>query len=181
MDSSGRCLAWFAAQVRPRCERRVTAALMNRGYETFLPLYRSQRRWSDRVKELHLPLFSGYLFSRFEAVNPLPVLTTSRVLSIAGLGKTPVPVGDEEIAAVRASAESGYAACPRPYLHSGHPVEIERGPLAGLRGILVSARKRHRPVVSRAGSGRRLRRGGRPGRRPLSEWPPGQPELFLVC
>ncbi len=148
MDCTGSALAWFAIQVRPRYEKIVAAVLTNKGYETFLPMYRSRRRWSDRVKEIQAPLFPGYLFSRFDVAKRLPILTTPGILMVVGNGKTPVPVSEEEIAAVRAIVDSEYAARPWPFLPSGHPVEIERGSLAGLRGILVSARKQHRLVVS---------------------------------
>lgn len=94
MGSSGRCLAWFAVHVRLRYERRVAAALRNKGCETFLPLCRSQRRWCERAKELCLQLFPGYL-RRFEAVNRVPNLTAP------GL----------EIAVVRAIPESGWPVC----------------------------------------------------------------------
>jgi len=42
----------------------AAATLRGKGYEEFLPLYRSRRRWSDRIKELDVPLFPGYLFCR---------------------------------------------------------------------------------------------------------------------
>lgn len=53
---------WYALQVRPRFEKQVAATLLSKGYEGFLPLYRCKRRWSDCIKEIEPPLFSGYLF-----------------------------------------------------------------------------------------------------------------------
>ena len=49
--------AWYAVRVRSRFEQVVSTALREKGYEEFVPLVRSRRRWSDRVKELRLPLF----------------------------------------------------------------------------------------------------------------------------
>lgn len=34
-------------------------------YELFLTVYKSRRRWSDRIREFELPLFPGYRFCRF--------------------------------------------------------------------------------------------------------------------
>ena len=57
---------WYALRVRPRFEKMVASALLSKGYEGFLPLYRHRSRWSDRIKEVLLPLFPGYMFCRFD-------------------------------------------------------------------------------------------------------------------
>ena len=62
---------WYAIRVRSKFENIACATLSDKGYETFLPLYRSRRRWSDRVKELDLPLFPSYLFCRFNVQDRL--------------------------------------------------------------------------------------------------------------
>lgn len=140
---------WYAIRIQSKFERLAAVTLRGKGYEEFLPLYRSRRRWSDRVKQLDLPLFPGYLFCRF-AVNDrlLPILTTPGVISIIGAGKTPVAVSDEEIAAVRAILRSGLPAQPWPCLTVGSRIFIERGPLAGLEGIALNVDKAFRLVVS---------------------------------
>jgi len=68
MKAEVSCCPWFAVQTRSRYENLVATLLRGKGYELFLPIYKSRRRWSDRIKELELPLFPGYLFCRF---NPL--------------------------------------------------------------------------------------------------------------
>ena len=52
-------LAWYALRIRSNQEKVVAAILENKGYEGFLPLYRSTRRWSDRVKQLDVPFVSA--------------------------------------------------------------------------------------------------------------------------
>ena len=59
-------LSWYAIQIQSRLGSVASGILRGNGYEEFVPLYRSQRRWSDRIKELELPLFPGYLFCRFD-------------------------------------------------------------------------------------------------------------------
>src|ERR1700684_772011 len=91
-------LLWYAIRVRSKFERVASLTLSGKGYEEFLPLYRSGRAWSDRAKQLDLPLFPGYLFCRFDVQDRLlPILTTPGVISILGFGRTPVPIADEEI------------------------------------------------------------------------------------
>jgi transcription antitermination factor NusG len=100
------------------------------------------------VKQLDLPLFPGYLFSRFDVGNRLPILTTPGVISIVGAGKTPLPVDDEEIDAIRAILRSGLTAQPWPFLCVGSRVYLEGGPLAGVEGIITNTDKVYRLVVS---------------------------------
>ena len=141
-------LSWYAIQIQSRLGSIASATLRGKGYEEFLPLYRSPRRWSDRMKELECPLFPGYLFCRFNVGDRLPILTAPGVIGIVCAGKTPVPVDDEEIEAVRAVLRSGLAAQPWPFLGVGSRVYIERGPLAGLEGIVTDADKVYRLIVS---------------------------------
>lgn len=141
--------SWYALQVQSRLAATASAALHGKGYEEFLPLYRSRRQWSDRMKQVDLPLFPGYLFCRFDPRERLvPVLTTPGVIGIVSAGKSPVPVAEEEIEAVRRVVHSGLAAIPCPYLSLGARIYIEAGPLAGLEGIVTDAEKTLRLVVS---------------------------------
>jgi len=139
---------WYAVHVRSRFESQMSTVLRSKGYEEFLPTYRCRHRWSDRIKELDLPLFPGYLFSRFDARERLPILKSPGVIAIVGLGKMPIPISDEEIEAIQAIVRSGLRAEPWPHLTIGSRVFIEAGPLAGLEGIVVKVGKRFRFVVS---------------------------------
>lgn len=140
---------WYALQVRQRHEKTTAAILRIKGYDPFLPLYRARHRWADRIAELELPLFPGYVFCRFDLRDRrIPILTTPGVIQVIGAGGIPSPVNDDEIAAVRLIVRSGLPAEPWPYLPSGAPVRIAAGALAGLEGIFLEAKKRHRLVVS---------------------------------
>jgi transcription antitermination factor NusG len=70
------------------------------------------------------------------------------VTGIVGAGKTPLPVDDEEIEAVRVVLHSGMKAQPWPFLGVGSRVYLETGPLAGVEGIIVNTDKVYRLVVS---------------------------------
>jgi transcription antitermination factor NusG len=140
---------WYALQVQSRLAAIASATLRGKGYEEFLPLYKERRRWSDRVKQLDMPLFPGYLFCRFDPRDRLvPILTTPGVIGIVGAGKTPIPIPDDEIEAVRKILRSGLAAQPWPFLDLGSRVYIQHGPLTGLEGIVTNIDKIYRLVVS---------------------------------
>jgi transcription antitermination factor NusG len=140
--------SWFALRVKSRYERLVATVLHNKGYEEFLPLYESRRRWSDRFKPVELPLFPGYVFCRLDPLYRLPVLTTPGVLHFVGVGRIPVPIEESEIGAIQSAVRSGLRVEPWPYLKVGQAVRLEDGPLAGLEGLLIEVRKQCRIVVS---------------------------------
>ena len=75
---------WFALTVKHQHERRVEGVLRAAGVDTFLPLYRARRQWSDRVKDLDAPLFPGYVFSRFTLRDRARVVGTPGVVRIVG-------------------------------------------------------------------------------------------------
>jgi transcription antitermination factor NusG len=139
---------WFALQTKYRHEQVVATQLLGKGYEPFLPACKSRRRWSDRVKEIEQPLFAGYLFCRFDPHNRLPILTTAGIVQIVGTGKIPVPVDETEIAQIQTAVRSGVPTQAWPFQRIGQRVTVERGPLRGLEGSLLSMKGRHRLIVS---------------------------------
>jgi len=139
---------WFAIHVKSRSEKLCAAIMENKGVEGFLPLYERRHRWSDRVKLVELPLFPGYVFCRLDPRRRLPVLTIPGVLQFVGIGKTPAPIDDGEIANIQTTLRSGLLTEPWRFLEAGQRVRINDGPLAGLEGLLVGTSKRQRLVVS---------------------------------
>ena len=141
-------LPWYALQVRPRYEKVVASTLLSKGYEGFLPLYSQRRRWSDRMKEIHLPLFPGYLFCRFDMNHRLPILVTPGFIRIVGIGKTPYPVDEHEIQALQSIVLSNLQTEPWSYISTGQRVRIELGALAGVEGIFIGFKGSSKIVVS---------------------------------
>jgi transcription antitermination factor NusG len=140
--------SWFALQVKTTHEKRVASMFDHRGYEWFLPLYKSRRRWSDRTKLMELPLFQGYLFCRFAPRDRVPVLKTPSVLRIVGIGLTPTPIDEHEIAALQRVMNSRQGVLPHPFMQVGQRVRIESGSLAGLEGFIADIWQRDRLILS---------------------------------
>lgn len=148
MHSAEEGTLWFALHVRTRFERAVARNLRGKGYEEFLPLFRRTSQWSDRKKEIELPLFPGYVFCRFNPHHRLPILMIPGVNSVVGIGKTLMPVEERELDAIRAVLQSNAYCEPWPYLQVGQLVRVERGPLAGSEGIVTVMKNTCRLVIS---------------------------------
>jgi transcription antitermination factor NusG len=139
---------WFAILTRTGREKSAASLLENSGYECYLPVSKLVRRWSDRTKKIEVPLFPGYLFCRMNPYDRLPVLITPGVIHIVGVGKTPIAVEEDEIAAIQRVGKSSLATMPWPYLRVGHTARIEEGPLKGLMGIVVKVKSGMKLVLS---------------------------------
>ena len=139
---------WYALWVRSRHEKSVAGILTSKGYETFLPMHKSRRRWSDRIQEVELPLIPGYVFCRFDPLNRMPVITTPGLVQIVSVGNTPEPVDNDEINALITAVEAGVHLQLWPFLKTGQRVSIEEGPLRSLEGILISTKGTDQLILS---------------------------------
>ena len=97
---------WFGVRVRSQCEQMASTAIRGRDIEEFLPLVRVRRQWSDRVKELDVPLFPGYVFCRFSPSQRGPLMSCPGVVGVVSFNGFSAPIPDEEIQSVRALVES---------------------------------------------------------------------------
>jgi transcription termination/antitermination protein NusG len=129
---------WYAIRVRPRFEKKAESQLHKKGIETFLPLLRQVRWWSDRRKMVEVPLFSGYEFVHVH-LSPnerLRVLQTAGVMNFVGFTAGATPVKDEQLESLRRLLATTNNCCMHPFLRSGQKVRIRGGSLNGVEGIL---------------------------------------------
>ena len=138
---------WYAILVRTGSEPIAAQLLTYRGYDVFLPQYRTRVRLSDRVKVRDSALFPGYLFCRVCTDVLGPILSTPSVISIVGFGRVPTPVDDWEIESLR-TALSRQECLPWPFVREGQAVEIRSGALAGGRGLILRIKGHYKLVLS---------------------------------
>lgn len=140
---------WFALQVRTGHEFTVGVVLRTKGYDDFVPSYRSRRRWSDRWKELELPLFRGYVFCRFNGEERWPILTTPGVIRAVTLGsKELARISDEEIESIRNITKHEISVMPWLKPAIGSAVRVKDGPLMGVSGILACCKNSRYFVIT---------------------------------
>ena len=139
---------WWALYTRYQCEKTVAQALSTKGFEVFLPLYQSVRRWTDRQKTLSLPVFPGYVFVRGGLNRRLEIVTTPGVQTILFYGEQVAIIPGHEIQAVRRMVEGPFRVEPHPYLKCGERVRVTRGSLEGIEGVLVRKKNLYRLVLS---------------------------------
>jgi transcription antitermination factor NusG len=139
---------WFAIHTKHQHEKLAAGSLAYKGFEVFLPLFTAVRRWSDRTKELTLPLFPCYLFLRGDLEPRLSILTTPGVQGLVGFAGVAAVIPDVEIEALRRALTRGTRVEPHPFLKCGDWVRVKSGPLEGLEGVLVRHKSQFRLVLS---------------------------------
>jgi len=131
-------LPWRVVQTRSRSEKKVAGWFDRLGIEYYLPLQKRKKQWSDRVKTVEEPLFSGYIFARFGESDRYSLLCTAGVVRIVSFGGTYAEMPEEQIKALRQMdyldsdvivVEAG--------LITGQDVMISSGPFKGLEGKLL--------------------------------------------
>jgi len=140
--------AWCAIYTRHQHEKTVSEMLEAKGFEVFLPLYDSTRKWKDRRKVLAVPLFPSYVFVRGAVERRLPVLTTPGVHMIISRGERVATVPEDEIDAIRRTVEGNFRVEPHPFLRCGERVRVVRGSLEGVEGVLTRKKNLFRLVLS---------------------------------
>jgi transcription antitermination factor NusG len=128
---------WYALTVKHQHETAARSALEFKGFEALAPTYRARRRWSDRIKEMDLPLFAGYVFCRFAFTDRIKVVDVPGVAKVVEFGGQPAEISECEIAAIRAVVDSKLPLRPWTHLKTGDRVRVERGPLRGVEGTLL--------------------------------------------
>ena len=139
---------WYALYTRPRAEKLVYQRLVEAAIETFLPLQKTYRMWSDRKKLVERPLLTSYIFVRTSKKNFPKVYRTNGVVKFVSFEGQPVSIPQNQIDNLRllinSDAEIEVSA---EIFEKGDNVEVINGSLIGLTGELIRIGSKNRVVV----------------------------------
>ena len=140
---------WFAVYTRSRMEKKVSAEMDKMEINCFLPMHKVLRQWSDRKKWVEVPLFNSYVFVNITDKEYNAVLQVMGVVRFITFESKAVAIPLQQIEAIKTYIDQGspdYIA-PEIPLEAGANVEIIRGAMAGLSGVLLNIRGKHRVKV----------------------------------
>ncbi|PJZ66927.1 UpxY family transcription antiterminator [Leptospira wolffii] len=93
---------WYAVYTFSRSEKKLAEQLSKRGMNHYLPLIPIKRQWSDRIKTIHAPVFSSYVFVqidiRSEKIRVLETPGAHHFLSVSG---APHAIPEEDMDFIR--------------------------------------------------------------------------------
>lgn len=94
-------LRWLAIYTRPRWEKKVNGLLIQKGIESYCPLNKVRRKWSDRIKTIEEPLFKSYVFVKISDEDRSNVRMTSGVVNFVYWDGKPAIIKEKEIQTIR--------------------------------------------------------------------------------
>ncbi len=92
---------WYAVYTRSRWEKKVNQLLREKGTESYCPLNKVRRRWSDRVKIVEEPLFKSYVFVKISDEDRTNVRMTPGVINFVYWNGKPAVIREKEIGSIR--------------------------------------------------------------------------------
>ena len=140
---------WYAIYTRSRAEKKVYTELILRNISAFLPMRTTIRQWSDRKKKVQVPLFNSYVFVNIIEKEYIQVLQVDNVVKFVTFEGKAVPIPPQQIEAIKAYIGEGAPEYDESQagLEAGVNIEITRGPMMGLTGVLINLHGKHRVKV----------------------------------
>lgn len=138
---------WYAVYTLPRHEKSIADHLIRQGLEAYLPLYASTRKWNNRIVQLDLPLFPGYVLVKIVITERARVLSHPGVIRLVGFNGKATALPDGEVERLKCLL-SVWKAEPYPFFTAGKTIRVKSGPFANFEGQIIRRKGKMRLVVS---------------------------------
>ncbi len=139
---------WLAIYSRPRWEKKVNQLLIEKGFESYCPLNKVRRKWSDRVKVVEEPLFKSYVFVKVDDEDRTGVRMTPGVINFVYWNSKPAVIKEKEINIIRRFLNEYDNVEVKPInLKVSQRVKITTGPLMDHEGEIISLRRKQVKVA----------------------------------
>jgi transcription antitermination factor NusG len=139
---------WYPVYTHPRAEKKAHEALLTKGIETYLPLKRQLKQWSDRKKWVDEPLIKSYLFVHITEQEQANVLMTRGITRFIYFGGKITPMPDQQIENLKLLMTSSVELeITEENLLPGEKIIIKAGPLKGMTGEIISYRSQKQLIL----------------------------------
>jgi transcription antitermination factor NusG len=128
-------MSWFVLYIFSRKEKKIHEHLSKMGIESFLPLIKIRKQWSDRKKWVEEPLFKSYLFVKASSLKLEDCLRLPGVLYLVKFKDGPAILSDQDVENIRISiTQPEYLSKSNDVFSPGQKVIVTDGPFKGLYG-----------------------------------------------
>ncbi len=140
---------WYVVYVKSRSEKKAEAELQQKNIETYLPIQRKLRQWSDRKKWVEMPLISGYLFVHISRKEYDLVLRSNYVVSFVRFEGKAAIIQDCQIESLKImlNQKDLEITVSQETLEIGQQIEVVSGALIGLQGKLVKIKGKNKVAI----------------------------------
>lgn len=133
---------WYVIYTFPNLEKKIHKELEKKSIIAYLPMQRVIRQWSDRKKQLFIPMFPNYVFINTTEKDRGELYNINGVLKFIAFGGKPAVISNQEILDIKLIENTAFEV--EPNLIQGDDVMIMEGPFSGLQGKLFSKRGKKR-------------------------------------
>ncbi|WP_026770582.1 UpxY family transcription antiterminator [Asinibacterium sp. OR53] len=136
---------WFALYTKPRWEKKIDALLLKKGIESWCPLQKVERQWSDRKKVIEDPLFKSYVFVRIADTERTKVLATDGILNFVYYLGRPAVIRDEEVATIKkylAEKDASISVLSEQGFMDEMKIKVNYGVFMGNEGTVIRGGKK---------------------------------------
>jgi len=134
---------WYAVYTRPKWEKKVAHLLTARKIETYCPLNKVQKQWSDRKKLLEEPLFTSYVFVHVNPCEHTLVKQADGVINFVYWLGNPAIIRDDEIDTIREFLEEyRNVKLEKAMVNINDRIRITGGPLGGKEGDVIEIKNK---------------------------------------
>ena len=141
---------WYVLTTRSRHEKKSEQFLKNRGFEVFLPLQKVMRKWIDRKKMVEVPLFSGYLFIRYDESKRFDVLNTPGIVRFLRYNNMDATISDSQVEAIKMALNEipDEINVIDQHFSEGEEIRIKSGPFKGFYGKIIQYNNNRKIMIS---------------------------------
>ena len=137
---------WRIAKTKSRREKALAEFLAGRGIGYYLPMVKKRQPGTKRVRYSLMPVFSGYIFFKCSDEQRYQAFTSNHIAGV-------MDVTDEaqllrDLGRVQMAISLDAPVYPYDFVSQGDLVEIVRGPLKGLQGIVNKKSKNYRLILN---------------------------------
>jgi transcription antitermination factor NusG len=138
-------LQWYALKTRAKCEKLVAKLLERQKFTFYLPIQRLFRYYKRKVRKVELPLIPNYIFVQIRRTDYVHILQMTYVVNFVRSQQVIMPVPQAEIDLLKKICDEPdlVVTVNQGPLVPGDQVEIVRGNLTGLKGVLMEKEGKH--------------------------------------
>ncbi len=143
---------WFAVRTAAKHEKKAVKELRSLGIECYIPLREKIYNYASKKVVRELPLMSGYVFVKVHSSEANTVRFSNFVSRFVTLGRIRRRVTESEMELLRKISTDrnlDWQTIDEVFdFTEGTPVEIIKGPLAGVRGIYLNKKNKKTFVIA---------------------------------
>ncbi|HWV71001.1 MAG TPA: UpxY family transcription antiterminator [Pseudosphingobacterium sp.] len=135
---------WIVIYTRPKWEKKVNQLLNQQGIDTFCPLVKMHKQWSDRNKIVEVPLFSSYVFVQTNTIDQFKIKQVAGVVDLVYHCGVPAEITEDEIMKIKLLMQNDHfhelEQIPYDQVSKGDRIKVKKGILSDWQGEVINVK-----------------------------------------